>query len=397
MVGAVGRDDQGMEAGRRVITWARETRCLCELIPWEHNPREINKREAERLGDSLDEFGQIHAIAIGPDGEIYDGHQRKAVWSLLPQFGPDHEVDVRVSSRPLTDKERQKLVIFLHRGTVGQWDWDELANSFEVPDLLEWGFDESELQLDWGDDATPDPGAQVDRAAELQEKWQVERGQIWQAGRHRVMCGDSVGHRENADSMIFDPPWDIGADVPVGAWENVIAFCDGGRMGDVIALFGSPAWTFAWDCVTSWYTPNRPLRRAKYALWYGDVDQFDFNGAHYGNVGAERDVQNTRGSYTFKPDPRGKHLSDVYQEPITQLHSNGAHEHEKPIDWMRMLIGDCLGETVYDPFLGSGTTIVACEQTGRIGYGMEIEPKYVAVTLERLSNMGIEPELIGGI
>ena len=128
-----------------MITWTNERRKLRDLIPWEHNPRQINKREAERLGDSLAEFGQIQTIAIGPDNEVYDGHQRKAVWSLLPQFGPDHEVDVRVSSRPLTEKERQKLVIYIHRGTNANWDWDELANTFEVPDLLEWGFDAWEL------------------------------------------------------------------------------------------------------------------------------------------------------------------------------------------------------------------------------------------------------------
>lgn len=130
-----------------MITWTNERRKLRDLIPWEQNPREINTKEAQRLGDSLEEFGQIQTIAIGPDDEIYDGHQRKAVWSLLPQFGPDHEVDVRVSSRALTEKERQKLVVYLHRGTMGQWDWDALANTFEVPELLEWGFSDYELQI----------------------------------------------------------------------------------------------------------------------------------------------------------------------------------------------------------------------------------------------------------
>ena len=130
-----------------MITWTNERRKLSDLVPWERNPREIHRQEAERLGDSLAEFGQIQTIAVGPDNEIYDGHQRKAVWALLPQFGPDFEVDVRVSSRALTEQERQKLVVYLHRGTVGQWDWDELANTFEVPDLLEWGFTEYQLQL----------------------------------------------------------------------------------------------------------------------------------------------------------------------------------------------------------------------------------------------------------
>jgi len=135
------------------ITWTNDTRRLGDLVPWEGNPREINRREAERLGDSLVEFGQIQTIAIDEAGNILDGHQRKAVWSLLPQFGVDHVVDVRVSSRALSEEERQKLVVYLHRGTTGNWSWDELANTFEVPDLIEWGFREDELQLDWG---TPD-------------------------------------------------------------------------------------------------------------------------------------------------------------------------------------------------------------------------------------------------
>jgi len=127
------------------ITWTNERRKLRDLVPWDHNPREINKREAERLGESLAEFGQIQTIAIGPGNEVYDGHQRKLVWSVLPSFGPDYEVDVRVASRALTERERQKLVVYLHKGATGDWDWDELANSFEMSDLLEWGFEEGEL------------------------------------------------------------------------------------------------------------------------------------------------------------------------------------------------------------------------------------------------------------
>jgi len=61
---------------------------------------------------------------------------------------------------------------------------------------------------------------------------------------------------------------------------------------------------------------------------------------------------------------------------------------------MRLLLGNCTSGNVYDPFLGSGTTMVAAEQLGRICYGMEIEPKYVAVALERMSGMGLEPKLV---
>lgn len=129
------------------ITWTNEKRKLSELIPWPINPAQIGKDEAKRLEESLDEFGQVQSIAISPTNEIYDGHQRKAVWGASKKFGIDYEVDVRVSSRELTERERKKLVIFLRKGTVGQFDFDTLANNWEVDDLLEWGFNQKDLQL----------------------------------------------------------------------------------------------------------------------------------------------------------------------------------------------------------------------------------------------------------
>jgi len=149
------------------LTWTNGKRKLSELIPWERNPRQIKADQAERLEESLDEFGQIHAIAIELDGTITDGHQRQLVWSAAEQYGPDYEVDVRVASRKLTEKEREKLSVYLHRGATGEWDYDKLSD-FDVPDLLEWGFEEGELLgsgFDFGDepflsvakDAKPNP------------------------------------------------------------------------------------------------------------------------------------------------------------------------------------------------------------------------------------------------
>lgn len=129
------------------ITWTNEKRKLSELIPWELNPATIDKDEARRLEESLDEFGQVESIAISPTNEIYDGHQRQTVWGASKKFGPDYVVDVRVSSRKLTERERKKLVIYLRKGAIGHFDFDLLANNWEVPDLLEWGFSEKELQL----------------------------------------------------------------------------------------------------------------------------------------------------------------------------------------------------------------------------------------------------------
>jgi hypothetical protein len=127
------------------ITWTNERRKLSELVPWERNPRQINKDQAKRLTESFEQFGQVETIAIGPGNEVYNGHQRLSV--LMAQHGGQYEIEVRVASRALTEKEREKLTVFLHKGAAGEWDWDTLANEFDMGDLLEWGFSEKELGI----------------------------------------------------------------------------------------------------------------------------------------------------------------------------------------------------------------------------------------------------------
>ena len=137
------------------IVWTNEKRRLSQLIPWPRNPRQIKVAEGERLAKSLEEFGQPEPIAVGPVENglhpVYNGHQRLKVWAQ--RFG-DIEVDVRVASRPLTEKERERLTVYLHRGAVGAWNVEELANGFDVVELVEWGFEPAELGL--GEDDKPD-------------------------------------------------------------------------------------------------------------------------------------------------------------------------------------------------------------------------------------------------
>lgn len=124
------------------ITWSNERRKLADLVPWERNPRQIQDAQAERLVDSVETFGQVETLAIDSAGVLANGHQRLKV--LAEKYGPDYEVDVRVASRPLTEKEREKLTVYLHRGAAGEWDWTALA-TFEYSDLTAWGFDSDEL------------------------------------------------------------------------------------------------------------------------------------------------------------------------------------------------------------------------------------------------------------
>ena len=127
------------------ISWTPCTVKLADLRPWADNPRMSTKKQAQRLLDSWTRFGQVQAIAIGPQNEVYDGHQRLS--ALLTVHGPSYQVDARRSDRELTDEERRALVVTLHAGAVGSWNWDNLAN-WDAGELQEWGFD-SETLMTW--------------------------------------------------------------------------------------------------------------------------------------------------------------------------------------------------------------------------------------------------------
>lgn len=175
------------------VSWTPVTVRLSQLTPWERNPKRISKSHAARLLELWKEIGQFQTIAIGPDGEVYDGHQRLSV--LKAAHGKGYEVIALQSSQALTEKQREKLTIEAHVGTTGQFDWDALSG-WDAGELQAWGFD-AELLQDWNTGAAAlatmleaeqpappeDPGAQIDKAAELRERWGVETGQLWALGR----------------------------------------------------------------------------------------------------------------------------------------------------------------------------------------------------------------------
>jgi DNA modification methylase len=418
------------------LIWINTRVCLGDLTPWERNPKQITKAHAERLLAYWRKIGQFQTVAIGPGGEVYDGHQRLSV--LLAAEGPDYEIDARQSSRALTEDERAELVIAAHAGTTGQWDWDALSG-WDAEALIGFGMDDAlladlnndaanlalllEAAAGDGGGAAEDPGAQIDRAEELREEWQTERGQVWEVpsvsvpGRcHRVMCGDSTDAGdvarlmggEKAGMCFMDPPYATFASssgkLDITDYEMIKPFF-GLIVGLVSANLGRGRAAFIccdwrsypplFEKVAHFMSPKNLIVWSHGAKRLGSHFRPTYELLVY--------ALNSRFGQAFIRDKSGdwkiedRGAPDLWQIPQLEASPGTNREHfsQKPVGLPVYALKHCsnAGEVVLDLFLGSGTTLVACEQTGRIGYGMEIEPKYVAVTLQRLADMGLAPAL----
>lgn len=132
------------------MKWTAETRKIEDLHENPKNPRYLTKEQAEHLQQSIHKFGLCEPIVINTDGQIIGGHQRI---KTLKRMG-ETEVDVYLPDRLLDQKEAEELTVRLNKN-IGSWDFDILANSWDMQDLLAWGFTAEELLQD--DEEKDDP------------------------------------------------------------------------------------------------------------------------------------------------------------------------------------------------------------------------------------------------
>lgn len=127
------------------LTWRTEQRRIGDLVEWEGNPRKLTEKEAKDLEASLRKFGYVEEIVLNADGKsIIGGHMRRKILLAQALLDPDAKVDVRLPSRALTAEESAELSIRLNRNTGG-WDFDMLANGFDLDTLFDWGFTEADM------------------------------------------------------------------------------------------------------------------------------------------------------------------------------------------------------------------------------------------------------------
>ena len=173
-----------------------------ELNPAEYNPRRLTKEQYKHLKESIEIFGLVDPLIVNKDNTVIGGHQRlRIAKDLNIQDVPVVYVDL--------DKEKERELNLRLNKNMGEWDWDKLANEFDTDLLLDIGFEEKDLGIDF------DPDEKDDEVPEIQKEAKSKIGEIYQLGSHRVMCGDSTKVEDveilmdcnKADLLFTSPPY----------------------------------------------------------------------------------------------------------------------------------------------------------------------------------------------
>ena len=396
-----------------------EKRKITDFQPDPANANAGTERGLRVLDDSLAETGLGRSIVADKNGIVIAGNktQQAAVDrgfedAVVVHTTGDTLVVVQRDDLDLADPTgaARKLAYYDNRAGQLGLEWSAAQIAADVAAGLDlsalWQPDELAAILDGVVTVDPpaDAGAQVDRADELQREWQTERGQVWAIpskaarGVHRVLCGDStnaddvarVMAGERAKLVIADPPYGMKLDTDYSQMPNTTV--RGKHYTPVIgddAVFDFAPYTsiecqeqFWWGA--DYYCQQLP-RGGSWLVWDKRIESND------AVIGSGFEL-------CWSKSPHQRRLLRYLWSGFTARDPNEQRTHptQKPIAVYAEIITNHSkqNDPTYDPFGGSGTTMVACEQLGRLCRMIEIEPKYCAVILQRMHDLGLEPRLV---
>jgi DNA modification methylase len=401
-----------------------------DLLANPKNWRVHPKAQGAALRGLLAEVGYADALLARelPDGrlQLIDGH-------LRAETTPSAMVPVLILD--VSEAEADKILLTLDPlASMAESDAERLqgllnnvrTDSQAVEQLFAHIAEQDALQVVRPTVEILDPEPQLERAAELQKKWHTARKQLWRAGPHRLVCGDSANHADVAKlwrdggpliKLIWtDPPF--GIDYVRSKNDALRHLHKGTRVKKSIANDSlAPDETHAMFARALALARERSHQGAAcYAsvaagpLLAGFIQAFERAGFAFKHhlVWIKQQMVLGRCDYHYRHEPilygwieNGPHYfcenrtCDTVFE-VDKPASSPFHPTTKPVELIARMVGNSsrAGELVYDPFCGSGSTLLAAHQLDRIGYGLEIDPAYVAVTLERLSALSLKPELV---
>ncbi|MFA5196399.1 MAG: DNA methyltransferase [Bacteroidales bacterium] len=395
-----GEEKRQKEEGEcmNIQEWPVKKVKLSDLIPWPRNPRKISKEAYTRLKERITARGFHDVLKIDTDNTVLSGNQRLRA---LKELGVK-EVFCKMSPHKLTEQEREIVALESNKND-GVDDWDELAN-FELETLQIAGFTEEEIKFNLDLEPPPpvDAEPQIDKAAELNKKWKVKAGDLFQIGEHRLLCGDStkaedvalVMGGEKAVLFATDPPYGVAYNDETGSGKGKTILNDENN--------GEKLQSFLESCFTSWLPFLE--KNAAWYLWHAQLTQGFFAAAAAAGLLIHRQIIWVKpslimghGDYHWKHElcfygwQRGNRppfYGERNQNTVWEIgrESDGIHPTQKPIAiWDAPLKNHTkIGQICAEPFCGSGSQLVTCQNLNRKCYGIEIDPGYCAVILDRM-------------
>lgn len=379
---------------------------LSDIIPYDKNPR-YNDEAVPAVVKSIQEFGFKNPIIIDKNNIIVAGHTRykaakKLKMETVPVIVADDLTDEQIKAFRLADNKVGEIAT-----------WDEGLLTAELDEILDinmadFGFSVGTI------DPIEDDAQEDDFDEPLPEDPKSCYGDIYKLGNHLLMCGDSTSvddvkklmNGAMADMLLTDPPYNVDYE---GKASNKLKIQNDKMTEDKFRAFLATAFKCADEVMKA---------GATFYIWYADLETYNFRGAcrDIGWKVRENLIWNKntmvmgRFDYHWKHEPclygwkEGTHLwaSDRKQTTVINCDrptKSKIHPTMKPIGLFDYQIKNNTkqGDIILDLFNGSGTTIMACEQNGRIARCMEIDPRYVDATINRWEQFtGLKAEKISG-
>ena len=382
---------------------------LSDILPNPENPRVLRDERFAKLKQSIQDFPKmmsLRPIVIDNMGMILGGNMRfRALQELGFKQIPDNWVK---RAEELTAEEKRRFIIADNVG-FGEWDWDELANNWDVEELEGWGldvpiFDDEVLEAKEDDFSVPDGGIDTD----------IVLGDLFEIGVHRLLCGDSTDsdavarlmNGEKADMVFTDPPYGVSYIGGHNEKKRKGIENDTLQGQDLTNLFrdsllNADLFSKDYSAFYIWYADGKAvetflsfselnLEVRAVICWYKVKSGLGAFMSQY--------IPNYEPCiYAFKKGKTCQWFGASDEKRVWELKKesrNDYHPTQKPVELPSRAIENSskLKDIIYDCFLGSGSTMVASHQLKRKCYGMELDPKYCQVIVDRM--LKLDPDLV---
>jgi len=368
---------------------------LSKLKENPENPRRISKERLDALCKSIKEFPKmmsLRPIIIDKDGVILGGNMRyRALKKLGYKEIPDEWVK---KDGELTEEERRRFII-VDNNEYGEYDWDILYDKWDKDELLSWGLELPDFDLP--EDKVIEDDYEVPEEIETD----IKLGDLFEIGQHRLLCGDATKKEDVEKLLNGDKPYLTVTDPPYGVnydpeWRNnLLGYSNIAKLK--VKNDDNASWIEVWKLSPSnvfyiWMAGlnihktinellNCKIQARSEIIWRKNNIVISRGNYHW---------QHESCVYAVRKNYNAKWIGDRKQSTVWEIDKNlkseTGHSTQKPIECMARPIRNHEGD-VYDPFLGSGTTMVAAHQLGRKCYGMEIEPKYCQIVIDRMKKL----------